>query len=101
MERYIQSAHSELPRETIPQALKNMIQVLDNSRIFDTQPLLFEEVKRLMQSFVPELAKEIFAPVPAPAVQVIHETPSEPKIEATESPESLHQAITTPSSTEL
>jgi hypothetical protein len=66
MERYIQLAQGELPRETIPQALKNMVQVLDNSRIFDTQPLLGAEVRRLLGSFLPELVKEIFAPPPAP-----------------------------------
>lgn len=68
MERYIQSAQSELPRETIPQALKNMIQVLDNSKIFDTQPLLGSEVRRLLQSFLPDLVKEIFAPPPPPRI---------------------------------
>lgn len=39
-----------------------MIQVLDNSRVFDTQPLLGAEVRRLLQTFLPELVKEIFAP---------------------------------------
>lgn len=66
MERYIHLAQSELPRETIPQALKNMIQVLDNSRVFDTQPLLGAEVRRLLQTFLPDLVKEIFAPPPPP-----------------------------------
>ncbi|KAI6222894.1 SEC7 domain-containing protein [Aphelenchoides fujianensis] len=64
MERYIHQSQSELTRETIPQALKNMIQVLDNSRIFESQPLLHEEVKRLLNSFIPELTREIFAPPP-------------------------------------
>ncbi|KAI6197555.1 SEC7 domain-containing protein [Aphelenchoides besseyi] len=62
MERYINAALSEVTRETIPQTLKNMIQVLDNSRLFESRPALRDEVQRLLDTFVPELKNEIFPP---------------------------------------
>lgn len=84
MERYIQLAQSELPRETIPQALKNMIQVLDNSHIFDTQPLLGAEVRRLLQSFLPDFVKDIFflpdpprSPPPKPSIPISRIVPGQ------------------------
>ncbi|CAD5214902.1 unnamed protein product [Bursaphelenchus okinawaensis] len=70
MENYLKTAQSELPGEAIPQSLKNMIQVLDNSRLFEVQPILKEEIKKRMQLFDPDFVQEVFAPIKIPVNQV-------------------------------
>ncbi|CAD5221044.1 unnamed protein product [Bursaphelenchus xylophilus] len=66
MENYLKTAQSELPAEAIPQSLKNMIQVLDNSKLFEVQPILKEEIKKRMTLFAPDLAQEVFVPIKVP-----------------------------------
>uniref|UniRef100_A0AC35FHM7 SEC7 domain-containing protein n=1 Tax=Panagrolaimus sp. PS1159 TaxID=55785 RepID=A0AC35FHM7_9BILA len=64
MRRYWNCERSELLKEAIPESLKNMILVLDNSGIFVASPELYTATLEGLRPFLPELVEEIMQNLP-------------------------------------
>uniref|UniRef100_A0A914YMM4 SEC7 domain-containing protein n=1 Tax=Panagrolaimus superbus TaxID=310955 RepID=A0A914YMM4_9BILA len=64
MRRYWNCERSELLKEAIPESLKNMILVLDNSGIFVASPELYTATLEGLKPFLPELVEEIMQNLP-------------------------------------
>jgi brefeldin A-resistance guanine nucleotide exchange factor 1 len=64
MRRYWNCERSELLKEAIPESLKNMILVLDNSGIFVASPELYTATLDGLKPFLPELVEEIMQNLP-------------------------------------
>uniref|UniRef100_A0A915DUN0 SEC7 domain-containing protein n=1 Tax=Ditylenchus dipsaci TaxID=166011 RepID=A0A915DUN0_9BILA len=64
MEEYLKTGCSDLLAEAIPESLKNMILVLDNSGIFNSNPELHQLISKRLALFLPELVTEIMSNPP-------------------------------------
>lgn len=64
MRRYWNCERSELLKEAIPESLKNMILVLDNSGVFVASPELYTATLEGLKPFLPELVEEIMQNLP-------------------------------------
>uniref|UniRef100_A0A914WJB0 GBF1-like tetratricopeptide repeats domain-containing protein n=1 Tax=Plectus sambesii TaxID=2011161 RepID=A0A914WJB0_9BILA len=64
MERYLHTERSDLLSEAIPESLKNMILVLDNTGMFMAIPGLYEMTRNRLGTFLPELIVEILPSPP-------------------------------------
>lgn len=58
MDRYLHTDRSDLLSEAIPESLKNMILVLDNTKMFEMIPCLYEMTKARLGTLLPELLAE-------------------------------------------
>uniref|UniRef100_A0AC35TM01 SEC7 domain-containing protein n=1 Tax=Rhabditophanes sp. KR3021 TaxID=114890 RepID=A0AC35TM01_9BILA len=88
MKLYLQTERSDLLAEAVPESLKNMILVLDNTGLFDIHTGLYEVTKTNIEAFLPTLASEIMtkdgkqtmsvAQNEIPNCEVIHEQTRQP-----------------------
>ncbi|CAG9537440.1 unnamed protein product [Cercopithifilaria johnstoni] len=78
MDQYLHADRSELLSEAIPESLKNMILVMDNTEMFNTMPDLYDMTVTRIGAFLPELLAEV---MPGPPKRLdlsdkkLHETP--------------------------
>ncbi|EFO21246.1 Sec7 domain-containing protein [Loa loa] len=96
MDQYLHADRSDLLSEAIPESLKNMILVMDNTEMFCTIPDLYDMTVTRIGAFLPELLAEV---MPGPPRR-----PHLPDVKLQETPESLLQGenpeITKPGSRE-
>lgn len=59
MDRYLHTDRSDLLSEAIPESLKNMILVLDNTGMFRAIPGLYQMTVTRMGSLLPDLIAEV------------------------------------------
>lgn len=59
MDRYLHADRSDLLSEAIPESLKNMILVMDNTEMFNTIPDLYDMTVTRIGAFLPELLAEV------------------------------------------
>uniref|UniRef100_A0AAF5PR72 SEC7 domain-containing protein n=1 Tax=Wuchereria bancrofti TaxID=6293 RepID=A0AAF5PR72_WUCBA len=81
MDQYLHADRSELLSESIPESLKNMILVMDNTEMFNTIPDLYDMTVTRIGTFLPELLAEV---MPGPPRRLdlpdmkLQETPDSP-----------------------
>nr|CDP93601.1 BMA-GBF-1, isoform g [Brugia malayi] len=81
MNQYLHADRSELLSESIPESLKNMILVMDNTEMFNTIPDLYDMTVTRIGTFLPELLAEV---MPGPPRRLdlpdrkLQETPDSP-----------------------
>ncbi|VDM44784.1 unnamed protein product [Toxocara canis] len=80
MDRYLHTDRSDLLSEAIPESLKNMILVLDNTGMFQAIPGLYQMTTTRMGSLLPELIAEV---MPGPPKRESLETPTMPSEQVT------------------
>ncbi|VDP15311.1 unnamed protein product [Onchocerca flexuosa] len=59
MDQYLHADRSDLLSEAIPESLKNMILVMDNTQMFNTIPDLYDMTVTRIGAFLPELLAEV------------------------------------------
>ncbi|MFH4973909.1 hypothetical protein AB6A40_000618 [Gnathostoma spinigerum] len=64
MDRYLHTDRSDLLSEAVPESLKNMILVLDNTGMFRTVPDLYEITTTKVGAFLPALLEEVMPSPP-------------------------------------
>ncbi|KAI1710082.1 sec7 domain-containing protein [Ditylenchus destructor] len=64
MDEYLKTGCSDLLSEAIPESLKNMVLVLENSGLFNSNPELYHLISRRLSLFLPNLVAEIMSHPP-------------------------------------
>lgn len=59
MDQYLHADRSDLLSEAIPESLKNMILVMDNTDMFNTIPELYDMTVSRIGAFLPQLLAEV------------------------------------------